>query len=40
MPIRNEFVYKFKFESQYNDEWSTLQSHVDEFNKMHMSIFH
>jgi DNA replication protein DnaC len=36
-PICNQYVHKFKTGSQYKDEWSTLQCHVDEFSKMHMN---
>jgi hypothetical protein len=36
MHVYNQFVYRFQKESQYSDEWNTLQGHVDEFNKMHM----
>jgi hypothetical protein len=37
MPIYNQFVYKFKYKSLYSNEWSTLQFHVDEFDKMNMN---
>jgi chromosomal replication initiation ATPase DnaA len=30
-------MHKFKIGSQYKDEWSMLQCHVDEFSKMHMN---
>jgi DNA replication protein DnaC len=30
-------MHRFQTRSQYEDEWSMLQYHVDEFSKMHMN---
>ena len=37
MSICNQFVYKFKSKNLYSNEWSILQFHVDEFDKMNMN---